>query len=69
VALASQTLKSVKELYNYDFGSVYYQLIKCMMSDLRMHSCSEETDASAEQRLLEADSKLDLARIFLLKES
>jgi len=69
---AQETLQSLKELYNYDFENVYYQLIRTMMTDLRLQQVAEEsenTEITPDVRLIEAESKLELARILLLKEN
>ena len=65
-------LKGIKDLYNYDFENLHYQLIRTMMSDLRLRNLSEEADISCDNfdsKLKQADSKLDLACMLLLKDT
>ena len=65
-------LKGIKDLYNYDFENLHYQLIRTMMSDLRLRNLSDESDISYDNfdsKLKQADSKLGLACMLLLKDT
>ena len=68
---AQEIILSLQDLLNFDYGSVYYHLIRIMMADMRIEhlpaTCSFDDD-SAENWFSDVTSKLDLAKILIMKD-
>ena len=55
------TLQALKELYNYDFENLYYQLIRTMMADYRLQPLTSDIDSAC-------NTKFEQAQIYIMKE-